>query len=66
MVLLANNFEDVKLFHVKLRAGINDDLFADGALEVGNEGTFFAKQEFGNLRIDPEGQPPAVHIVNIT
>ena len=41
--LLTNNFEDVKLFHVKLRVGIDNDLFSDGTLEVGNERIFLAK-----------------------
>ena len=63
--LLADNFEDIKLFHVKLWVGINDDLLVDGSLEAGNEGIFLAEQKLGYLGVDPERQPGAVHIVNI-
>jgi len=35
--LLVLNFKDVKLFHVKLRIGINNNLFADISLEIGDQ-----------------------------
>ena len=63
--LIVMDFKGIKLFHVKLRIGINDDLFVNGSLKVGNERAFFAKQKFGNLRVDSEGQARAAHIMNI-
>ena len=52
--LLTVNFNDVKLFHVKLGVGINDDLFTDISFKIGYEHIFFTKEKFCNLRIDPE------------
>ena len=34
--LMAVNFKDIKLFHVKLRVGIDNDLLADAAFEAGD------------------------------
>ena len=63
--LVVVNFEDVELFHVKLRIGIYNDLLADAAFEVGDQGIFFSQQQLCYLRIYPQRQARAVHIMGV-
>ncbi len=52
-------------FSMVWRGVAKRDLFVDGTLKMGNERTFFAKQKFGNLRVNSEGQARATHVVDI-
>ncbi len=63
--LVAVNFKYIELFHVKFGIGINYNLFTDVPFEFGYEQIFFTQKKFSNLRIDPERQPLAIHIMRI-
>ena len=65
MWLLAEDFEDIELLHVKFRIGVNDDLFADAAFKLGDQHIFNAQQQFGNFRIHPQREPGTAHVVGI-
>ena len=60
-LLFLEDFQDIKLFQMKLRIGIHDNLLADNFFKAEDKMIFFSMEQFSHFRIDPDHDFDAIH-----
>ena len=64
-ILFAHGLQYIELFKVESLIRVDGNLFVQSMLQGGNQMILFAMQQFGNLRVYPQGDAHTEHLAGI-